>query len=294
MGPDFLCIGAQRAGTTWLFRAMQHHPGIWLPPVKELHYFDHRYPPGGKPHAGTPYASIRIRAGRQLKRAAWMARTAIFVKPRQNFPWVLRYNFGRRDDRWYQSLFRPAAGQVSGEITPAYSTLDAEAVERVHDLLPEARILLIVRNPIERAWSAARKNLAKGQGRTAMELSEAEILDAVQRPGARLRGDFPRMLDNWGSHYDQSRLHVSFYDDMADDPERFLRRIYEFLGLDVPDGAIPDSVARRRNAAPGGSMPAAVRTHLTSLYRDDLTELARRLGGPCGDWLAEAEAAGAR
>ena len=39
-GPDFLVIGAQRAGTTWLHRVLRQHPSLWLPPVKELHYFD--------------------------------------------------------------------------------------------------------------------------------------------------------------------------------------------------------------------------------------------------------------
>jgi hypothetical protein len=39
-GPDFLVIGAQRAGTTWLHRVLSQHPRLWLPPVKELHYFD--------------------------------------------------------------------------------------------------------------------------------------------------------------------------------------------------------------------------------------------------------------
>jgi hypothetical protein len=39
-GPDFLVIGAQRAGTTWLHQVLRRHPSLWLPPVKELHYFD--------------------------------------------------------------------------------------------------------------------------------------------------------------------------------------------------------------------------------------------------------------
>lgn len=36
----FMCIGAQKSGTTWLHRQLRNHPQIWLPPVKELHYFD--------------------------------------------------------------------------------------------------------------------------------------------------------------------------------------------------------------------------------------------------------------
>ena len=40
--PHFLGIGAQKAATTWLYRCLKVHPGIWLPPLKELHYFTHQ------------------------------------------------------------------------------------------------------------------------------------------------------------------------------------------------------------------------------------------------------------
>src|SRR5689334_15761196 len=39
-GPDFLCVGAQKAGTGWLYEQLRSHPDFWMPPVKELHYFD--------------------------------------------------------------------------------------------------------------------------------------------------------------------------------------------------------------------------------------------------------------
>src|SRR5437762_2155968 len=38
--PDFLCIGAQKAGTTWLYQQLESHPDFWMPPFKELHYLN--------------------------------------------------------------------------------------------------------------------------------------------------------------------------------------------------------------------------------------------------------------
>ena len=38
--PDFLCVGAQKAGTSWLYRQLEPHPDFWMPPLKELHYLD--------------------------------------------------------------------------------------------------------------------------------------------------------------------------------------------------------------------------------------------------------------
>jgi len=43
--PSFLCIGAQKAATSWLFVTLQEHPDIWMPAIKELHYFDYLYVP---------------------------------------------------------------------------------------------------------------------------------------------------------------------------------------------------------------------------------------------------------
>ena len=44
LGPDFVCIGAPKSGTTWLYRNLNTHPSIWIPAVKELHYFDALFP----------------------------------------------------------------------------------------------------------------------------------------------------------------------------------------------------------------------------------------------------------
>ena len=41
-GPDFICIGAQKAGTTWLYWQLAAHPDFWMPPRKEIHYFNER------------------------------------------------------------------------------------------------------------------------------------------------------------------------------------------------------------------------------------------------------------
>ena len=42
VGPDFICIGMQKAGTGWAYDQLQYHPDFWMPPVKEIHYLDPR------------------------------------------------------------------------------------------------------------------------------------------------------------------------------------------------------------------------------------------------------------
>src|SRR5205085_9115453 len=75
LGPDFLCMGAQRAGTGWLYEQLRNHPDFWMPPLKELHYFDRiarggrdpRPPAGGKIDGRIRSARRRSRDDRDLR-----------------------------------------------------------------------------------------------------------------------------------------------------------------------------------------------------------------------------------
>jgi hypothetical protein len=113
MGPDFVGIGAPRSGTSWLYEVLARHPGLWLPPVKELHYFDE--PLQTKRY----YSYLRMR----LISGFWIRR------PLSRFD--LQYFLGRRSDVWYCNLFAPARRRslLTGEITPAYSTLEEPALD---------------------------------------------------------------------------------------------------------------------------------------------------------------------
>ena len=147
--PDFLGIGAQKAGTTWLGHNLQLHPGIWMPKNKELHYFDDRIRDPRNPISrlytrATAEGHVYRRWRRQVR-----SRLGSHLRhPGRDLIWDLKYYAGTPGDGWYASLFAQGRGKVKGEITPAYSTLSLEEVAHVHALVPEAKIFLMVRNPI--------------------------------------------------------------------------------------------------------------------------------------------------
>lgn len=182
----FLGIGAQKAGTTWLYKQLASHPQVRFPAGKELHYWD-------------------------LREA------------------------GRRDepDHWYQGRFPapPSADIRQGEITPAYAALSAESVARIAALYPELRILFILRNPIERAWSAAQMAL-RGACLTNAEASDAWFLEIFRGRGSRLRGDYPRTLSLWRQHFGAEPVQVLDYEQIGAAPRTFLNQVATHLGLD--------------------------------------------------------------
>ena len=138
--PDFLCIGAQKAGTTWLHKNLRYHPEIYLPDFKEIHFFN-----GGYKNHGL---------------------------------------------KWYSQLFEEKGSRIAGDITPAYSTLDKNKIEILHRILPNAKIILILRNPIERAWSAAKMHLCTLKGKDYSNVNRDEFISHFNSAHSLNRGDY--------------------------------------------------------------------------------------------------------
>src|SRR5207253_633787 len=115
--PDFLCIGAQKAGTSWLYRQLTEHPDFWMPPVKELHYFNLL---GRVPSVG----SARARDDRDRRFLEAIKRLSA------------RSHLDLED---YAGLFAVKGELLSGDITPAYSMLNDEVIERIVSHFPNLR-----------------------------------------------------------------------------------------------------------------------------------------------------------
>jgi len=143
--PRFLCIGAQKAGTTWLYQQLRTHPDFWFPPIKELHFFDYHYTPHNRQWVPR---MIKNATEREINREAKHERVS----------YIAKITAPLLSEQWYRAMFgaRHAAGRICGDITPAYSMIDREGVEYAKRLLPDTKVLFIIRDPFTRAMSEAR------------------------------------------------------------------------------------------------------------------------------------------
>ena len=283
-GPQFIGIGAQKAGTTWLSQNLQPHPELWTPRIKELHYFNERINDPATPvrriHAKlTNDRRADERWRRQLParlRRQWKKFSV------EDLKWDLKYYLGRPTDEWYLSLFAPGAGRVAGEITPAYSTLAPEEISHVHALVPEARIIFFMRNPIERAYSQAVMSFDKKQKGTAKHASEEKFRRHFAREGSLIRTDYGRTIENWRTFYAPKQIFVGFLEDVHFHPEALLRSVYEFLGVDA--SFKPPGLQKRVHARSAGRVPAARIRYLAGIYREEARSLEARFGGYAAFW----------
>jgi hypothetical protein len=273
--PDFLCIGAQKAGTGWLWKNLSAHPDVWMPQVKEIHYFDQKALLGRQRLTANLFHSQNehVRWRRQF---SWRVRSYRRERSLAALRWDLRYFFRRPDDAWYASLFRPAGERVKGEVTPSYCILSAEEVRKVYELMPEARILFFMRQPIERAWSGA-MDFKRATGSR-----DEGVLRNLGAAASRLRTDYLRALDVWSSHYPEEQIFVGFLEDIHFRPEEMLARIYSFLGV----GPAPPApfAGERVNRGPSSTIPGPVVAQLAELYGGLIGELERAFGGYAAWW----------
>jgi Sulfotransferase family len=265
-GPDFLVVGAQRAGTTWLHRVLRQHPSLWLPPVKELHYFD-------RLETKRTILDPKERRRVGLKRLLSLD------------PWLIDYWLRARSDEWYARLFRDAQarGLIAGEITPAYATLNEKVLRRVQRMNDKIKLIFVMRDPVERAWSAVNNAAKKG----AADASTVEgSVKRARESGAVARSAYADTIRRLEAVFPASQVHYCFFDDLRDQPEALTSDLLSFLGVEQLLLQLPQAV----NVAAGSkAVPHEFSREMARDYLTMVQELCRRFQGPPHKWRARYE-----
>ncbi len=225
--PNFLCIGAQKAGTTWLYEMLVQNPAIWLPPVKELHFFDKMDASKAakeKRRAKFRKAIQREKRGRARNRVETVDSTYLKSLTKDDILTV----------EWYKRIFThpDAVNRVSGEVTPGYLDMAEENVAFARQLLGNVKLILIVREARARTLSQISMGIARsGNNPETKEDWERWFGKAASNQ----RGDYRTSIPNWLKHFDRENLLVLPFGDVRDRPADLIRQIEDFIGA-VPFG----------------------------------------------------------
>ncbi len=263
--PDFLCVGAHKSGTTWLYQQLDSHPDFWMPPVKELHYLDQL-------SKVQRTSSPRCRDERDLR----FLENIRILSAEQHM-----------DLERYAQLFEPKASLLSGDISPNYSTLSDAVIRRVIRYFPNLKVIFLARDPVERVWSHLSMEVHYRQ----IEPFDATDIDQVNRNllrrGMLLRSYPSAIVARWKRSVHPDRFRIYFFDDLKRNPTELRCSILRFLGAD------PDKPGRRvtrdyNSWAGMEKLPLTdkMRSHLAQFFRKELKTCATRLGGPARDWPA--------
>lgn len=281
--PDFIHIGTQRSGTTWLYELLKKHPQIWLPPIKEIHFFDRYH----KKDVGAwlfqfknDYRRIRDITSKGHPRDQLL-----------NFAWVINYIFRRRNLSWYSSIFEPGRNCITGEITPSYIALDKATVQNIYDFNPNLKIIINLRDPIDRTWSAILLKFYKSKNGTKELPLQKKLLKYINNPKTKLRSDYFKAIEIWESIFPAHQIQVIFFDDIAKQPEIELSLILKFLGAEENCGYPISDIREKRNSTTKymPDIPPMIEYEIAKLHLDDLLKLSARFGGHTTKWLDKAQ-----
>jgi hypothetical protein len=202
--PDFLVIGAPKAGTTALHAALANHPGLYMSAIKEPKFFLSDGPP---PTKGGPGDAL-----------------------------TYREHVWRRED--YEALFDPApTGTLTGESTPLY-LYDRAALGRIRETIPGAKLIVIVRDPVERAhsnwthlWSAGLEPIgdfvrACGEEERRIAAGWASFWHYIGL------GRYGEQLEYLFTLFPREQVLVLRYRRLVDEPAQTLDEICAFLGVE--------------------------------------------------------------
>jgi hypothetical protein len=151
-------------------------------------------------------------------------------------------------------------------------------------MAPAAKIIFVLRDPIDRVLSQAKWGLALRRSRPVQEVPDAEFMAYIDRPGSLLRSSYLRTLELWGEFFPQDRFQVLFYEDLMADPGEFLNRICRFLGVEFTDHSRDGMIAARVQETADRPLPHPVVRHAALAYRQEIDRLADRFGGPALGW----------
>jgi len=172
---------------------------------------------------------------------------------------------------------------VAGEITPAYSALDRDRVAHIHNLMPDAKIVFFMRNPIERAWSQTVMSFDKAEKGSASSATEKALFRKIKRDSTWKLSNFLRTFENWGEFYPDDQIFVGFLEDISFFPGELLSSLYGFLGVDP--SFEPPLTNKKVHTRSAGTMPTKVAVHLAQNFHAEITRLHERFEGYASFWL---------
>jgi hypothetical protein len=278
-GPDFISIGPHKTGSTWLYSMMREHPGIWLPPKKELWILNQtsdRYMDRLK-----SYITLTGMPGENLK--TFYGRLPVLIPFTTELLWWTKFLILPYKVSGYHHFFPKEGNRLRGDITPNYYFLKENIVRELSIGYPDLKVILTLRNPINRVWSYSK-----------MYIRDFLKDDPANYTTSQFKNLFDSFLSWWIPYYQEIDLWKQYfpnvliitYELLKASPKIYIQEIFNFLG--VCTVSISDSIDINGviNKSAGKELPTSLRIYLIEQYQEEIEILGKRLNDPfIQSWL---------
>lgn len=179
---DFMCVGAPKSGTTWLYQILDQHPDIFIPKEKELHYFNSLHPETYLPNR----------------------------------------NFNNGID-WYHSFFKNCdEDKLKADFSTSY-LVDPGMAEKLYEYNKDLKILIILRNPVFRAWSHFRFLQSRG-----MLKSDDFFIESARNKSILNAGRYADPIRSFQLKFPPDQMRIIFYEELSN-PAILINDLTRFL-----------------------------------------------------------------
>jgi hypothetical protein len=250
--PDVFYLGPQRTGSTWLHANLVRHPQVHLHRNKETFYFSTLGQPQ-HPRYRFDYLEDYLDSFRE----SW---AEVLLK---------NYHALRRCGHFYRPRRR-------ADFTASYGVLPEGVIGEIVRLRPDLRGLMLVRDPLDRAWSHVKKDLVRGRAQAAQP---AEIRDFFRSPEQMVRADYRGIIERWRRVLRPGHLFVAPYRRLTTDPVGLLNDISGFLGIRQLGAPSRRHATSRQNTTEGLEVPPQL--------REEAAGLLAQASQACEDLLGE-------
>jgi hypothetical protein len=219
--PDFFVIGVVKGGSTSLYHYLDQHPEVYLPPIKETNHF----------------AKADIHPENFLPEYALDVKLDLDAYIRQGMPEQVHIAHVDSDEHYFALYSKAQAEKALGDVSNSYMVCPSSA-QTIHEFDPSAKLIVILRNPISRAWSQYLMNLREAKTLEKDFITEL-VRDAAQDPagwGVNHQylelGNYGKQLERYLALFPKDQLKVVFYEAYRDHPSEVLADICRFLNID--------------------------------------------------------------
>ena len=276
------CVGATKAGTSWLYRYLHDHPDCAMPAVKEAHYWDTF--DANDLEKQLVFYRVRLREMRDTKLDAadagrgWQVEN-LDRRINEMKALVAVLEGDRADDRAYLGwmLDGRTDGQIVGDMTPNYATLSDDMIARMRDAAPASKFIFLIRDPLDRLWSHI--SMQARRQRQAHEVYEKKsnnilyrMLNRGQETHILERGDYPKIIRKLRRLIPEGRLLIQFAEDLF--TPLGLKRVCDFLGIATVKPEVQQPVHR----GPEVVMLDKLRPRALGLLNEHYEWVARNIG----------------
>lgn len=277
--PSFLAIGPPKTGTTWLYANLKNHPEVYLPPDKELRYFwELNYAPNNDLWTRMTCGHWHYRKKRIKLRMRLVHHFSTLFRGKFDYAmlrWDFNYFLARRNDAWYAQLFDPQ--KVSGDITPKYCELPEAELARISQTWPQTKIIITLRDPIERDWSRAKMNLCRKTGLMAEEVPQADFFAHFDEQPQSDTNDYVKLIELWQRHFGSDRCQFFFFDELQENPKAFYQKVCTFLAI-PPDPKQYTKLRKRVLEGVKDNMDSKYREYLFNKHKENLEKMIDYFG----------------